>query len=147
MRFPLQFLDAHPHYRWNRHAVIEMFKIFAPKVNASGTVCLHLVSPSRIMELNRLYRGKNRPTDILSFRFDDENTFLGEIAMCPDVAFRRLGTSSGAQSDLHMTKLMVHSFCHLLGHDHHSHTEWIKMRASELSLLRALGRSRKILSC
>lgn len=95
------------------------------------------------MELNNLYRGKNKPTDILSFRsHQHEDGFLGEIALCPDVALRRIGHGP---SQLHLNKLMVHSFCHLIGHDHHRYDEWIAMRHCELSLLRTLGRSRKIL--
>ena len=72
-------------------------------------------------QLNLKYRGRNYPTDVLSFRYDGENMeglpFLGEIVISPEAAClqaRRYRTPPERE----MRKLLVHGMLHLLGYDH-----------------------------
>ena len=83
---------------------------------ARGEVSLAFVSDARIRALNRAHRGKDAPTDVLSFP-SDEPGFLGDIVIAAGVARRqaaRAGHGFGAEARV----LALHGLLHLLGHDH-----------------------------
>ena len=82
-----------------------------------------------IKQLNRKYRGKNRPTDVLSFPFNEQN-FLGEIYLSLEraaVQARRFNTTYKKE----VGRLLVHGFVHLLGYDHETGKDRVKMEAVE----------------
>ncbi|GEM_PF-255200 len=83
-------------------------------------------------EMNARYRGKEGPTDVLSFPtlewglFDlaqgfeglgEEPLPLGDVFICPEVA-RENALSGGTSTERELTLLLIHGLCHLLGHDH-----------------------------
>lgn len=84
------------------------------------------VGERRMRTLNRRYRLKNRPTDVLSFSQEGAETFvktpervvrLGEVILCAPVAkeqARRLGHSFNKEAAI----LLVHGILHLAGHHH-----------------------------
>jgi len=72
-----------------------------------------LLSPAEIKELNRRYRRKNKPTDVLSFRYDD----CGEIAICLSEV-RKNAARFGSSSREELAKVLIHGLLHLLGYDH-----------------------------
>jgi probable rRNA maturation factor len=79
-------------------------------------VSVTFVTASQMKRLNRVYRKKDRPTDVLSFNMD-EGKLLGDVIICPQVAkrnAREYGTSYRAE----IARLAVHGFLHLLGYDH-----------------------------
>lgn len=93
-----------------------------------------LVAPSRIKEFNRRYRGKNSPTDVLSF-CDKES--LGEIVICPAVVksnARKLKSSFRKE----LSKVFVHGVLHLLGYDHEKTKDFIKMNVKEDQYLNSI---------
>lgn len=93
-----------------------------------------------IRELNKKYRHKDKPTDVLSFPLG-EKSVLGDIIISLDTAkqnCRRFGTSVKEE----LMFLIVHGLCHLLGHDHHKKAEELKMQKLEkMVLLKLLGRN------
>lgn len=88
---------------------------------------LHLVGLEKSQELNREYRGKDKPTDVLSFPLNDgieDNVLkkhdilpLGDIFICLDVAIHQAKEMNIAVSQ-ELARLTVHGFLHLLGYDH-----------------------------
>jgi len=80
-----------------------------------------LIDDSRIQELNRQYRGKNRPTNVLAFAMQEaeggQSAPLGDVVLSVDTAQREAMRQT---STLHhrLTQLLIHGFFHLLGHDH-----------------------------
>jgi len=105
-------------------------------------------------ELNRLYRGRDEPTDVLSFAASEGEAFLeapdeapslGEIVICVAVAEAqveqaRLSGDTARTVDAEIAHLLVHGLLHLLGHDHEEgEAESSAMQAREDELLRALG--------
>ena len=75
-----------------------------------GHLSLELVGEERIRELNRDHRGRDRPTDVLSFPVDGAGDVagpreLGDVAICPE-----------RTADL--TEAAVHGVLHLCGYDH-----------------------------
>jgi probable rRNA maturation factor len=105
-------------------------------LNAAGVVEGHLsvelVAPDRIRELNREHRGRDEPTDVLSFPIDGAAQVagpreLGDVVICPEQA-----------TDLN--RATVHGVLHLCGYDHE--TDAGEMLALERTVMRAL-RSRE----
>jgi probable rRNA maturation factor len=112
------------------------------------SVSICLVSESDIARWNRAYRGKKGPTDVLSFRSDEDNgtcqkirtktsaAYLGDIAIAPAVArrnARRFQRTFGQE----MRILILHGMLHLMGYDHE--TDDGQMDRREQKLRRSLG--------
>jgi len=114
-----------------------------------------LVGDARMQELNREWRGKDRPTDVLSFGQDGEDTgedvgegagedagagprLLGDIVISVDTA-RRQAAEGGWTDVEETTRLLLHGLLHLLGHDHEEDDEARRMREAEADLVAALA--------
>ena len=72
------------------------------------------VSVQESLKLNRIYRGKKKPTNVLSFRYGQE---YGEIIICPAV-IRREAKEQGNSQAFQMTWMIVHGMLHLAGMHH-----------------------------
>jgi probable rRNA maturation factor len=83
-----------------------------------GAVCVLIAGNSSMRRLNSSFRGKNRPTDVLSFpAAASANGFVGDIAISLDIAeanARRLGHSVADEIRI----LILHGMLHLAGYDH-----------------------------
>jgi rRNA maturation RNase YbeY len=104
---------------------------------------LVLVSDAVMHALNRTWRGKNRPTDVLAFaQREGASTppaeLLGDVVISVDTARRQaddLGHSLASEGE----RLLVHGLLHLLGYDHErSAREARRMQRRERALLRVL---------
>jgi probable rRNA maturation factor len=79
-----------------------------------------LVSDAQIKRLNKLYRNKDRPTDVLSFPIGEKVEdwlILGDIAISVDTA-KRQAKELGHSLEEELKRLLVHGLVHLLGYDH-----------------------------
>lgn len=92
------------------------------------------VEPLEIKKLNKKYRKKDKPTDVLSFGEGEGltgNSDILEIIICPKVAkenAEKFGNSFNAE----ITKLLIHGILHLLGYDHErSEQEAVEMENKE----------------
>jgi len=111
---------------------------------ARGQVSIALVSDRRIRALNRAYRGKDRPTDVLSFPGDPlpstvsivPDRFLGEIVIARGVA-RRQARDARHSELTELRVLALHGLLHLLGYDHER--DGGEMRRAERRLRRKGG--------
>jgi probable rRNA maturation factor len=84
---------------------------------ARGLVTIALVGDATMRRLNRRYRGKDRPTDVLSFAPDTRGPILGDIAIATGVA-RRQAREAGHAYAQELRVLALHGLLHLLGYDH-----------------------------
>jgi probable rRNA maturation factor len=103
---------------------------------------IRIVDDDEGAELNEAYRGKQGPTNVLSFPFEAppgiELPLLGDIVICaPKVA--REAAEQGKPLEAHWAHLTLHGTLHLLGYDHLEATEAEEMEALETELLGALG--------
>lgn len=107
-------------------------------------VSLRLCDDAEIRELNRDYRGKNKPTDVLAFAQREaasgDDGLLGDIVISVDTAKRQ------ARRGLHaeLLHLASHGLCHLLGYDHRDDEEEREMNARAASLRKAAGRTGRV---
>ena len=111
----------------------------AAQMSASGEVSLLLTNNDSIQTLNKDWRGKDKPTDVLSFPSDPmDRPFLGDIAL----AFGVTQTDAAARNlslPQHVSHLLIHGLLHLLGHDHKDDTEAAEMESLEIAALASLG--------
>jgi probable rRNA maturation factor len=121
----------------------------------NGEVSVVLVSDRRIRELNRQFRGIDRPTDVLSFamvetgegepcivsRGEEVPRVLGDIVISIDTA-RRQAEEYGHPFARELGFLAVHGFLHLLGYDHETPEEERDMFARQEEILRRAHLSR-----
>lgn len=114
-------------------------------------VSILLTNDVHIQHLNRLYRGVDRPTDVLSFplcEFDRKkrqlrgdgsvSPLLGDVVISVETA-RQEAESLDSSLDAIMAHLVVHGVLHLLGHDHGEAAEERVMRRCEGETLSTLG--------
>jgi probable rRNA maturation factor len=86
-------------------------------LGVSGEVSVVLAGDRLLQRLNRDFRGKDRPTDVLSFPGAGGEEGLGDVVISVPTAARnarRLGHSVPRELDI----LALHGFLHVLGHDH-----------------------------
>ena len=99
----------------------ELWNVESP--GRAGLVGVVLTGAQRIRELNGQFRGKDLPTDVLSFDLSDDVAYIeGEIYVGMDRATAQaedIGCSLAEET----ARLMVHGMLHLAGHDHHSPDE------------------------
>mgnify|MGYP002627277414 CR=1 FL=1 len=100
-----------------------------------------------IKELNNEYRGKNEPTDVLSFPIELEN-FIPEIRMLGDIVISTETASRQAKEYNHsvlteIVILLIHGLLHLHGYDHIKEEDCKKMRAREAEILKHICRMDK----
>jgi probable rRNA maturation factor len=112
---------------------------------AESSVSVSFVRDAKIRELNRTFRGLDKPTDVLSFplveaggAYAGAERLLGDIVISVDTA-RRQAADYDAPLDREVQRLLIHGVLHLLGHDHLEPDERSAMEAEERRLADAIG--------
>jgi probable rRNA maturation factor len=138
--------DANPVSRETLKRVIKT-ALAAEQAGANSEVSLLITGQEKIHELNRIYLGEDRPTDVLSFPMlpPDEKTagfvtppdgikHLGEIIISlPQAASQAAEHHHSTEREI--TILTIHGVLHLLGYDHDEPEEEVKMKAREVEIL------------
>jgi probable rRNA maturation factor len=94
----------------------DLQKVLAKKFKIKSVISVALVDETEIQEFNRVYRHKNKITDVLSFQLDSED-ILGEVVICLDQA-RRQAKEAKKTFKSELQQLTIHGILHLLGYDH-----------------------------
>jgi probable rRNA maturation factor len=105
-------------------------------------VSVRAVGSARSRSLNLGYRGKDRPTNVLSFEgpgaMPDGSRILGELVICVPIVAGE-ARAQGKSVESHWAHMTVHGVLHLLGFDHQRDREARKMAAREIQILDRLG--------
>jgi probable rRNA maturation factor len=96
-----------------------------------------LSSDQRLRQLNRDFRGKDRPTNVLSFPAGD-GEYRGDIAIAYGVTKREAEAAGKLFAD-HVSHLVVHGVLHLAGYDHERARDARVMEPLEVEILKRLG--------
>lgn len=113
---------------------------------AEGTeLSVRLVDKEEMRALNRDYRNKDKPTNVLSFPAGamrglpaEAGRVLGDIVICAPLVGDEAARQGKALGD-HWAHMLVHGTLHLLGYDHDSDTEAVEMEALETQILTSNG--------
>jgi probable rRNA maturation factor len=116
------------------------------RVHASLTgapsLCVRIVDSAESRRLDRDFRGKDRPTNVLSFPASPEERVasgvLGDLVICAPVVAREAHEQHKTLG-AHWAHMVVHGMLHLLGYDHEKPREARAMEALEVEILRGLG--------
>ena len=104
-------------------------------------ITLRFCTCDEIQALNRQYRHKNKPTNILSFPADlpdfVPSDYLGDLLVCYPVIVQEARQQYKTIAD-HLTHILVHGCLHLIGYDHISEDEAKQMEQLEIEILRRL---------
>ncbi|WP_323924963.1 rRNA maturation RNase YbeY [Aeromonas veronii] len=105
-------------------------------------VTVRIVDEAESNELNLTYRGKDKPTNVLSFPFEAppglELPLLGDLVICRQVVERE-AQEQGKPLMAHWAHMVVHGSLHLLGYDHIEDEEAEEMEALERDIMQELG--------
>ncbi|WP_025916823.1 rRNA maturation RNase YbeY [Herminiimonas sp. CN] len=110
--------------------------LFAPT-----ELTIRFVDAQEGQALNRDYRGKDYPTNVLTFAYtedQDAETTQADIILCTDV-LQREAAEQGKSVLAHAAHLIVHGVLHAQGYDHEVEEEAQEMEAIEADILAALG--------
>ncbi len=107
-----------------------------------GEICIRLVDADESQELNAAYRGKDYPTNVLSFPFDGPvgipTDLLGDLAICAEVVAREAEEQKKPLMH-HWAHMVIHGTLHLIGFDHINDAEAEEMESLETELLASLN--------
>ncbi len=108
-------------------------------------VSVRVVDEPEMRDLNREYRDRDMPTNVLAFAAHDDSfeppgdrPLLGDIVVCAGVVARE-AQEQGKPLAHHWGHMLVHGTLHLLGHDHVSTSQAVAMEALERRILASLG--------
>ena len=101
-------------------------------------IALLFCGDAAIRELNAKFRGKDKPTNVLSFPSGQDKGFLGDIALA-----RETCVAEAAEKNIplreHAAHLIIHGMLHLIGYDHQSEADAVEMERREAEILRDMG--------
>ena len=114
------------------------YRFIGKKINLS----ILLSDNKNIKKLNKNFRNKNKPTDVLSFPFEKKlnlkkDTYLGDIVISYNFMNNPKNISNLDFKDK-VTKIFIHGFLHLLGHDHIKLKDFKKMSKEEDKIYKSI---------
>ena len=108
-------------------------------------VSVRVVDSAEMQTLNRDFRGKDKPTNVLSFPGGDvaglpeyETRGLGDVVICAEIVRDEAAAQNKALAD-HWAHMLVHGTLHLLGYDHISDEQADDMEGLEVKILTTIG--------
>lgn len=112
-----------------------MAQLEAPK---HGELSIALIDDVQIRTLNRDFRHKDKPTNVLSFPNDGPAPLLGDIVLAFETVTREADEKS-ISLEHHIAHLLIHGFLHLQGYDHETEADAAEMEALEITALASLN--------
>ncbi|RZN55114.1 rRNA maturation RNase YbeY [Avibacterium paragallinarum] len=110
--------------------------------NLEPEITIRIVDEVESQQLNATYRGKDYPTNVLSFPFECpeevELPLLGDLVICRQVVERE-AAEQGKPLMAHWVHMVVHGCLHLLGYDHIEDGEAEEMESLETEIMQELG--------
>ena len=131
---------------WRRWTLARRRRSGGVSGNRSGELALTFGDDATLRTLNSRYRGKDKPTNVLSFgspedwngAAPDQPCPLGDVILARETVLREARQQGKTPAD-HATHLVIHGVLHLLGHDHGRTTDAQRMEAIETDILARLG--------
>lgn len=126
-----------------RKAARAALKMRSTGMTQAVELCLVLGNDAQVRFLNRVWRHKDRPTNVLSFPAAvtapaGAPLLLGDVVLARETILRE-ARAQGKPADAHLQHLVVHGVLHLLGHDHIRAADAAAMERLEVAILARLG--------
>jgi probable rRNA maturation factor len=124
--------------QWAQLAAAE----FLNQQNEDQELTIRIVDEEESQRLNHYYRGKDKPTNVLSFPYEQAPglhvPLLGDLVICAPVVSHEAAQQQ-KPIEAHWAHMILHGVLHLLGYDHIQTEEAEKMEKLEVTLLAKLG--------
>ncbi|AGF46672.1 putative metal-dependent hydrolase [Candidatus Kinetoplastibacterium desouzaii TCC079E] len=121
--------------RWVSHS-IKLARNFISKELKKVILTIRFVDETEGKELNKLFRGKNYATNILTFPYGIENEHLSaDLVVCLPIIHKEAQEQNKIFSN-HAAHIIIHGVLHALGFDHETETETIEMEQLEIAILK-----------
>lgn len=138
----VEIVAASPLWRGHEDLIAGALAAAAAEEGVEGTVSLLLGDDASVAALNAQFRGKQGPTNVLSFPAPLAGPgvagFLGDIALAAETIVEE-ANFQGKRFENHAAHLAVHGFLHLLGYDHSDSGDAETMEGRERTILASLG--------
>jgi probable rRNA maturation factor len=138
----VDIVGSSPLWRGHEELLSKALAAAAAEEGASGVVSVLLGDDASIAAMNKQFRGKDGPTNVLSFPpmqpGDGGEGFLGDIALAAETIVEE-ANFQGKRFENHAAHLVVHGFLHLLGYDHEKPADAESMEARERAILVSIG--------
>ena len=117
-----------------------------PEGTPDAGITIRIVDSDESRQLNQQYRNQDRPTNVLSFAYDDNELLsatgtqplLGDLVICADVV-QSEATDKGCPLHDHWAHMTIHGVLHLLGHEHETREQAEEMESLEKRLLASIS--------
>lgn len=109
-------------------------------IDTAACITVRLVGLAEGRALNRDYRGRDYPTNVLTFVLDPEPPYAGDLALCAPIVSRE-ARAQGKDVIAHYAHLTIHGVLHLQGYVHEREPEAAEMEKLETRILERLGYS------
>lgn len=153
--FTIDFSDHTELVKDEWYEQIEKLLNFAKQqeeISEDAELSITFVDKSEIQEINKMYRDKDKVTDVISFALEEDEPdidmsefdiprVLGDIIICTDVA-QEQSESYGHSFERELGFLALHGFLHLLGYDHMNEEDEKEMFGRQDTILNAYGLTR-----
>lgn len=117
---------------------LKVLKAAAKREGRAGDVAVLFTDDAEMRTLNRTWKGKDKPTNVLSFPAPEGFGSLGDVALGFETIAAEAVGQGKTRAD-HAAHLLVHGFLHLLGYDHQNDADAERMEDRERAILSDLG--------
>jgi probable rRNA maturation factor len=108
----------------------------------STEICIRIIDTKESANLNKTYRHKSGPTNILSFDYEhepkEETHLLGDLAICAPIVNKEAAEQK-KPALAHWAHITIHGYLHLAGYQHQTKKQTEKMENLEIKILQNLG--------
>lgn len=119
---------------------------FVPEHTDATDIAIRVVDEKESQSLNSEYRGKDKPTNVLSFPFekpeflpaDVEFSEMGDLIICAQIVEQEAAEQNKSLK-AHWCHMIVHGTLHLLGYDHIKDADAEQMESLEIKILQKMG--------
>ena len=125
------------------NSLVQVFPKKYRFIKKKVSLTILLSNNKNIKKLNKKFRNKNKPTDVLSFPYEiklniKKSSYLGDIIISYEF-MNEPKTLSNLEFKDKVTKIFIHGFLHLLGHDHIKLKDFKKMLSEEKKIYKAIN--------
>lgn len=138
-RLRIDMTQTHRAWRGRARYARAVLHAAAAAEGAKGAVSVLLGDDAALRALNKRWRGKDKPTNVLSFpATPGPERLLGDLALAAETVAAE-AAAQGKSFETHMAHLLTHGLLHLLGYDHETDSDAERMEARERRILAGLG--------
>ncbi len=133
---PLNIFDLEKVSQDTKELITHTGKFLLSFLHIKKNLNIIIIDENKIKKINGRYRGKDRPTDVLAFNYNDDD-LIGEIFLCLKQNKKKALIENRDPND-RLKIIIIHGLLHLLGYDHKTESDNALMEKETLRLFNQL---------